>query len=634
MNIYDSGESKMMGAPLFKFAEDTNIQKLQDELIEGKSRSFAMEEELERERTSKRDKKNKNSYNALILNTFPPLEEYAPPMDASIYSSPNLSYKQRRSEYKKWKKQHAVYVSQYGEFALKPKEEEKKRDEESYEKLGILEVKRDNKDVKEQRLVDYKDVKEQRLFMNKEWREEWANTKMGDSNLTRREIIEMVGKGDYSNFENLDDTMRNMFAKEALDRLVKKYELPFEKEKTATLYKELAEDMKAHKWEENDDASDVMNRYFNERVGKHRTENICADMLKEGGVTALLDPALRLGLSLAQKSSDFTYTKEQKNWFRELDEQMSAAVMLETLKQKDENQLKSEIAKELIEKQKMNEQKALKSAQGMVEADKAQKIQTAKRLLLMHLGSFYQVDGEEEEERFSKWNKPVAVALSHCSRVTLELPKCPEKKNGQREYKEMWDSIFYQEGKSNLAQDNRRAASTHSIEIRSNTFGGREKKVAFNLIGQRGMNVAIGGLGNQGVSGKMILNDGSCGHFYSMYKEGDTEHYGAILMGLESDSPGMTNQLGHTHDVRATAEKASSLGGQRDDEVGKKYGGRRCVLTNEPPWSITRYMNLLEKAMKKNALGMDAMKMLVGPPMEEKDLSKFLRLIHSAAYQG
>ena len=620
MNMQDSEKSKSVGVPLFKFERDKNIQKLQDELINANSDTLGMksnmERELERERTPAENEDNKIRYNALILNTFPPLREQVlvrgkfqvtrlasevKDLDAPVYSSPNLSYKQRRSEYKRWEKhrkeneiRREVRVSQYGEASQKkPEEEEKKEAEKIYEKLGYKKVMKNGKEVKEQRLVDYTEVRDQKLFLNKEWREEWANTKMGRSNLTRREIIQQVGNGDYSHFENLDDTMRNMFAKEALDRMVKKYT-------------------------------------DNNSVFDYEPKKICNAILEEGGVSALLDAPLRLGLSLAQRENTFYPEDTQKNWFRKLDEQMSAAVMLETLKQKDQNQLQSQVASELMNKPNMNAQDALKSAQGMVEADKAQKIQTAKRLLLMHLGQFTKVDERGEQ---SDWDKPVAVALSHCSRVTLVLPKRPAGKYGQKAYKEMWNSIFYQQGdegqfNSNLAQDNRRAASTHSIKVRRNAVG--EKKVPFNLRGQRGMNVAIGGLGNQGVSGKMLLNDGSCGHFYSMYKEGDTKHYGAILMGLESDSPGTMNQLGHIHDARATAEKASSLGGQRTDEVGKKYGGRRCIIRKDPN-TIANYMKLLEEVMKKNALDMKAMEMLVGPPMTDNQLYEFGTLLEIGA---
>ena len=179
------------------------------------------------------------------------------------------------------------------------------------------------------------------------------------------------------------------------------------------------------------------------------------------------------------------------------------------------------------------------------------------------------------------WDKSMAVALSHCSRVVLTLPKQDAGDSNVLHQLNMWKAIYTVNG-SNTAEDNSRASSTHSIEQRKVSEKGimrtKEKKVLFNLVGQRGMNCAIGGLGNAGVSGKTLANDGSCGHFYSMYKEADAETYGTILMGLESDANAVTNQMGHTHDWHATPEKASSLGGQRTDEVGDKYGGRQCLL--------------------------------------------------------
>ncbi len=497
----------------------------------------ALEEEREREKHPQ-FYQDMHSYNALILSTFPPL-----PKETAKHEAPapgdNLSYKERRKQKKESRKQE---------------EEEYKKKEEEYKNLG-----------KSQKLLDYKEVQNLSLFQTKEGRDKWADTKLGRSKLTRRETMEMVGRKDYSNFENLDDVMRNMFAKEALRRFIDKYT---EKDKS---------------------------------IFDYSAEMICNKL----NVSKLLDPALRLGLSLAQKEIN-GFAPEHREWFRRLDEKMSATVMLSTIQQKDayrQDQQKKAIAKELVEKHAMNEQDALKSAQDMVEANKAQQIQIAKRLLLMNMGGLMQVDKDGNQ---SSWDRPVSVALSHCSRVTLILPKCGNTKEDKKEYQEMWNSIFYLQDErgefnSNRAQDNRRAASTHSIKTRKKDGDEilEEKKVLFNLRGQRGMNVAIGGLGNQGIGGKMILNDGSCGHFYSMYKEGDTGHNGVILMGLESDCPGMTNQMGHIHDIKAIPEKASSLGGQRADEVGVKYGGRRCNrLQNWSPRDITKCMRLLENAMR------------------------------------
>lgn len=249
----------------------------------------------------------------------------------------------------------------------------------------------------------------------------------------------------------------------------------------------------------------------------------------------------------------------------------------------------------------------------MIEENKAQQIQIAKRLLLMQMSHFRIYDKEVVEEgkkaahwwqRDKKpvtkateraWDKPVAVALSHCSRVALTLPEG----DGLIE-NYMWNSITTTRG-GNPAQDNRRGSSTHNIlrrkvgETAHKTS--KEEKVLFNLVGQYGMNCAIGGLGNAGISNKTIMNDGSCGHFYSMHRRGDQNHYGTMLFGLESDANGVTNQMGHTHDWHATAEKASSLGGQRTDEIGNKYSGRQCDLTDFSSEEIWHAMMNLEHAM-------------------------------------
>lgn len=470
----------------------------------------------------------------------------------------------------------------------KRKELEKKRKEE-YEKLG-----------KSQQLLDYNDIKNLPLLQTKESREKWENAKLKHSNLTRGETIRMVSNGDYSNFENLDGVMRSMFAKESLTRMLQKFDLGNPQQMAA-----------------------------------HTPEEICMGIKQEGGVSSLLDPTLRLGLSLAQKQNGI-YDDNQKEWFRKLDEQMSAAVMLETLTHTTNH---AELKETLTGKnRRLSDQKADKKAADMIAANKAQQIQTAKRLLLMHLGRFTKVDNNGQS---SDWDKPTAVALSHCSRVTLTLPmQKSNTKEDKAAYQRMWNSIFYQKDKSNPARDKRRGSSTHNLKVKKRDTAVKEKKVVFNFSGQRGMNVAIGGLGSNGISGKTILNDGSCGHFYSMYKKGDTSHYGAMLMGLESDNYGVTNQLGHTHDIKATAEKASSLGGQRTDEVGAKYGGRRCDLSGLTPEQITVYMETLEDAMKhwqnteaglSGGDGAFVMEKLVGTPMTQELLGDVLARLERAA---
>lgn len=465
---------------------------------------------------------------------------------------------------------------------------EKKRRKKAYEKLG-----------KENRLLRENEVKALPQFQTKERWDKWAGETLPHSKLTREQTLKQVINGkDYSNFENLDLVMRNLVASNALLKFLREYHI-----------------------NENSDP-----------------ETVCAKIQEDStGVTGLLDPTLRLGLSLAQRSDDFP--PEMKTFFRELDEAMSTAVMVSTLTHvADQNAVKTYF-------ENKGSSNADRDAQNAIDANKAQQIQIAKRLLLMQLSNFKKVTTvkkhrfKADEIREENWDKSMAVALSHCSRVVLTLPKQNNLFSNARGQKEMWESILTIKGK-NTAQDNSRASSTHNIKRRRvGNKRGREVKVLFNLFGQRGMNCAIGGLGNAGVSGQTLCNDGSCGHFYSMYKEADSNNYGAMLMGLESDANAVTNQMGHTHDWHATAEKASSLGGQRTDEVGDKYGGRQCDLSGLETTTIIMWMTVLENAMlhwqsqpggMSSANAVKAMQMISGKKLDEDGLIDLFDLLSNA----
>ena len=459
---------------------------------------------------------------------------------------------------------------------------ERKRRKAAYEEAY---QKKEKALMEKPRLVEEDELQNMRMFQTKQGREQWENEILPHSKLTRGETVrKIIEEGDYSNFENLDVLTRNRIATKVLD--------------------------------------DFSVAYV---ITKDRTAKDIMDHLKEHakGVSPFLDPALRLGLSLGQK------TKGVPSWkvrlYRELDEAMTTEVMLATLTHVPDQE---EVRKYYVAKKSKNPQK---DAEKAITANKAQQIQIAKRLLLMQLSNFQMITKDKKGNLSgSAWDSSMAVALSHCSRVALTLPKLDEGASNKEQQQRMWRAIYTING-NNDAQDNSRLSSTHDIERRKVTSKGRvtseEKKVKFNLRGQRGMNCAIGGLGNSGISGKTISNDGSCGHFYSMYKEADTEHYGAMLMGLESDAAGVMNQMGHTHDIFATAEKASSLGGQRTDEVGEKYGGRQCDLTGMSAEAITTWLKALEDAMlgwqRQDGMGsadaMQVMKLLTGKKMSAQD---------------
>ena len=476
-----------------------------------------------------------------------------------------------------------------------------KREQKRLEKRRASEAKADYADYVKQmketpRLMDEGELHRLKVFQSAATREAWAKETLPHSTLTREDTLKQIlNDGDYSNFENLDQVMRNVVATRALKQFLHDY--------------------------------DIQN-------GHADPAQICQQIRASGaGVSALLNPGLRLALSLAQRMDEFS--DEFKGFCRKLDDEMSTEVMVATLTAQADTARVVAYYSGVGNTQNMH---AVEDANRAIEANKAQQIQIAKRLLLMQLSDFSKITTDTDgSESVGEWDRSMAVALSHCSRVVLTMPKVGEYAGNADEQQAMWRSIMTINGE-NTAQDNSRASSTHSIERRrvspedgADPLKSKEKKVLFNFIGQRGMNCAIGGLGNPGVGGKTILNNGSCGHFYSMYKEGDEEHYGAMLMGMESDAHGVMNQMGHTHDIHATPEKASSFGGQRTDEVGNKYGGRQCDLSKRSARYITRWVTALERKMLEwqsqpdgmsGAEAEEAMRMLAGTTLYYGDWNR------------
>lgn len=478
---------------------------------------------------------------------------------------------------------------------------------------GYFDRKKERKEAKEQMKGEYKklgsemrllrpdEIEALPLFSTAEKRKTWLDGKVSHTKKTRMTVIEEVRNGNYETFENLDLTMRNFFASKAFYNFVK-----------------------------NHDTS-----------GATPPATICRQIRGDNpnDVSRLLDPTLRLGLSLAAKNPAFT--SAQRTFFRALDEEMTTQVMVATLVCEGNREA---VREDFETRHKLSPKKAAARADAAIEQNKAQQIQLAKRLLLMQLSDFKKVDTTKDKDgnvidvTKTDWSKTMSVAVSHCSRIVLTLPSVSMMLSGDNledAHKEMWNAILYTKDRTganrNDAQDNKRASSTHSIKRRSvgdDTFGSKEKKLPFNFIGQRGMNVAVGGLGNAGISGRTLSNDGSCGHVYSMHKEGDHEHKGAMLLGIESDQSGVMNQMGHVHDIHATAEKASSFGGQRLDEIGDKYGGRQCDLSAIPAGVIAAYLTRLEEKMRACEGNHDGdfnemMSLLAGNKMTDEQRHRF-----------
>ena len=439
-------------------------------------------------------------------------------------------------------------------------------------------------------MEDMEKLNSNRYLTNASSKKDWLKSKTRQSEITNEESLQRLKNGDYSNFENVPKTIKNIVASQAFVKFISRDDVF---------------DPNCTEW-------DVVKNY-----------------ITDYGVTSIMNPALRLGISLALNSDGLT------DWERRrlvlLDEMMTNTIMLETLiKQVDVEQYE----KDLVEHGEKKEN-AREIAEKEVGALQAQQVEIAKRLLLMQLSNFKVYD---EQGNSAKWPYSMAFALSHCRRVVLTMPK------GNTEWEEhkMFDTIFHSHNNT-LALDQKRTASTHDIKRRKVGTTGPTEEVKVktgNFTGQRGMNCAIGGLGNIGIGGQLIRNDGSCGHFYSMYKSGKSGKYGAILFGMESDASGMTNQMGHKHTMMATAEAASSFGGQRVDEIGAAYGGRQCDLTHLTANKITKWMNLLQISMNYWQITNDTdsrdrvMEMLAGRQMDAEQLDELWNIMNDVPWIG
>lgn len=390
-------------------------------------------------------------------------------------------------------------------------------------------------------------------IMRGKWaKENWMTEKHGG--FTNLELIKQINEGNHSNFEKMEGVMRDLAATKFMENYA------------GGKYKTL-------------DSFTCSDGDISELVDELEKDNM------------FFNPVFRLGLSQYAR-----VTEEQKKVsnLRRIDNEIARRIMVRTLTFKmkpiHDERYKAKLTQITVE---ANKDAYLEYQKKM---ELAKRSQMAKQLMLMHMGKIKIVDdnGEGKEP-----DVPLASILAHCSRTMIITPNFTDDDNHGNE-DEMWDSILKHKGNSpgytNAANIKKRGSSTHSLENRKKDAKyGKETKKPLNLIGQTGMDVAIGGMGSEGVDGKMIDQDGTCGHVYGMHKRSDIGVNGAYLFGYESDSYGHTNQLGHTHDLKATGEKASSFLCHRIDEIGAKYSGRQADISHYSSTWIAKCMNAIDK---------------------------------------
>ncbi len=327
----------------------------------------------------------------------------------------------------------------------------------------------------------------------------------------------------------------------------------------------------------------------------------------------MYNPALRLGMSIMQNDGTGQYS-----FYQTLDDKMIDLIMEDTLNPMTLNQVNR-----VQEMTRSTEQ-----FRQMVDANVEKQVQVAKVMLMAHMGNTQLMqDGQSVE-----MDRSVASMMAHCSRAAFVFPAGDEKEVAAM----MGHLSGAQKGKS--AGIYGRFAATHSTS-HGKTIGEFKEKKTVSLRHQYGMDIAIGGLGNDGIPGKdgrqMLKNDGTCGHMYMRVDQGGRSKTSSLLIGFESDSPSaIGNQQGHTHTASAAPEYMSSFLGQRTDEMGAKYGGRIVDCTAYSPEELSevvekftaQYRGMVREAMNNPAARQrleQANKMLSGKLMDAPQMETF-----------
>ena len=356
---------------------------------------------------------------------------------------------------------------------------------------------------------------------------------------TQNDLLQQVMAGNYENLEQLDPVLRNMAAQKYLEKIT-------------------------ISGTDSTDPNELINALFN-----------------QGGVAALMNPLFRVGLSLLAKGATIrvgAFAGCSAAQCAEMEDLCNQRIMSSTLYTVPQADASEGIGPEELERNKQSQ------------------IFIAKTLLAAHMGKLERVDTDKETEKKTKsgWKQGMASAFAHCSRVAFTLPGDKTATDAMCGEEHGLKAGFF-----------KRTAATHKLSKKKKSKTGSEliekKSKLGTFYGQQGMNVAVGGLGNDGVGGsggtlRKLKNDGSCGHVYMHVDQGGDSAYTGLLVGFESDAPGVMNMTGHRHGM-GNPEFASSFGGMRTDEIGDKYGGRVVDLSGCSTEQFEMSMQLLEKKM-------------------------------------
>ena len=215
-----------------------------------------------------------------------------------------------------------------------------------------------------------------------------------------------------------------------------------------------------------------------------------------------------------------------------------------------------------------------------VEKNRLSQMTCAKTLFLMQFGGVHTMQNNGAN---AEYQGSMTELLAHGGRTKILLGKGAPGQNTLE--KKLFHDI---RGRDKGTSVYGRSFASHAMEPtgRKPQAGADayRESLSVTLSDNYGMNIGIGGVGNL-CDGKTILPGGNDGHIYLKKVESTAESGGTMLIGFESEAPGMTGRTGHKHSIKADPSKISPFMSNKNGP-GAKINGRAVDLSLWKPEAI------------------------------------------------
>ena len=293
--------------------------------------------------------------------------------------------------------------------------------------------------------------------------------------------------------------------------------------------------------------------------------------------TQSLNPYFRQALALAVNTP--VLPEHTRTACAEINVQLNEYLMQQTLAPVNEAQ-RIGIYNELADKNKL---------EATIEKNRLSQLTCAKTLFLMQFGGPHtmQANGANAEYQGS-----MAELLTHGGRTSILLGKGATGENT------LENKLFHDiRGADNGTSVYGRSFASHAIKSTGQKWQAgadayRESK-SVTISDNYGMNIGIGGVGNL-CNDKVILPEGADGHIYMKKVESTAERGGTMLVGFESEAPGMTGRTGHKHSIKADPSRISPFMSNKNGP-GAKIGGRVVDLSLWKPEAVGALLDAFGK---------------------------------------